>query len=315
MTVAMARSTAFPVDTPVPELGLNALGDVPLDGPFDAGVLLRLVYTLQQQLSELECQRRNLIAEYQHLEEQIRLASQVQMEMLPEEVEFDGVLIDTLYQPADRVSGDMYDITRLDETRLGLSLADASGHGMPAALLTVLLKRAFRGKEIRGKRYHVYTPEQVLRRVNRDILATNMKQCQFVTGLHAVYDKARMTLTFARGGLPYPILVRDGSCKVLKTDGPLIGAFEEARFETATIRVQEGDTVLFFTDGLEALLLDRGGPNACDVIEETDWYARLGEQGIDKSLTEIDHRLAEATPDSWPIDDVTVVALRVSNAF
>jgi phosphoserine phosphatase RsbU/P len=93
--------------------------------------------------------------------------------------------------------------------------------------------------------------------------------------------------------------------------GPLIGAFDEAEFKTRTVRLQPGDAVLFYTDGLEALLLDRGGPAPLDNITRTPWFAALSTRSLADSLAEIDQRLSDPAPRSSPPDDVTIVALRI----
>jgi hypothetical protein len=88
--------------------------------------------------------------------DQLRLASQVQRGFLPGALpELPGLRFDVLFRPVDYVSGDIYDVHRLDEEHVAIAVADASGHGIPAALLTVYIKRALRGKEITGGRYRL----------------------------------------------------------------------------------------------------------------------------------------------------------------
>jgi len=225
-------------------VGLPAIGG----RSADVATLQALVGRLQRQVNDLQRQRHELSTGFNHLDEQIRLASQVQQDLLPQSVAIDGLEVHTLYRPVDRVSGDIYDITRLDETHLGISMADASGHGMPAALLTCMLKRSFRGKDIFRDSYEILDPSEVLRRVNQDLLDTNFRQCQFVTGMYAVYYHPARTLTFARGGQPYPLLVRQGCPpRQLVTEGPLIGAFEAADFQSMTVYLEPGDTLIVGT--------------------------------------------------------------------
>ncbi len=253
------------------------------DHKADVLALLALVSKLQNEIHDLKEQQEQLSENYQYLDEQIRLASQVQRDLLPGSTDFQNIDFHTLYKPIDCVSGDIYDITRLDETHLGISLADASGHGMPAALLSVFLKRSFAGKEISGDSYRILDPTEVLYKVNRELLETNLKQCQYVTGLHAVYYEPARTLTFARGGMCYPILIRKNEpAKQLRSEGPIIGALEESSFESMTVYMEPGDSILFYTDGLEALLLERFSHSQIDSIVETSWFARLGDNQLKK---------------------------------
>ncbi len=169
--------------------------------------------------------------EWDDLDGQLRLASQVQRDLLPDPLpNLDGIDCRTLYCPAGYVSGDTYDIARIDETHVAISLADATGHGVPAALLTVLIKHYFRGKEVLDGSYRIIPPDEVLSRLNRDLIDTNLSQCQFVAGLHSVYDTTTRHIVWARGGAPYPILIRQGQfARQVRSAGGLIGAFEEQR--------------------------------------------------------------------------------------
>ena len=106
--------------------------------------------------------------QYKH---QLQLASRLQRKFLPEQLPaIPGVDIDTAFCPAEYVSGDIYDVHRLDEDHVGIALADATGHGMPAALLTVYVKRALRGKEVHDDAYEILAPDVVLRRLNDEIV-------------------------------------------------------------------------------------------------------------------------------------------------
>ncbi len=257
---------------------------------------------------------RKMLDEANHLDEQLRLAAQVQRDFLPNALpQCEGVRFVTLFKPVDYVSGDIYDIARLDETHIGISLADVTGHGVPAALLTLFVKGAWRPKEIDGNSYRIVPPDELLGCLNRDVLEADLQQCQFVTACCAVYDNDRRILTWARGGLPYPILIRPGTpARQIRTDGELIGAFDQARFELRHEQLQTGDTVIFFSDGLEALLLG-GSANQCDLLEQTEWFKGLHEGTIEDHFTDIERRLDRVPDHRWPRDDVTMVAICVDH--
>jgi sigma-B regulation protein RsbU (phosphoserine phosphatase) len=306
ITVQRQPAAASPPVTTGPFLRIAPHHDQDVDS------LLSIIDQLNGRLIALESERSRLFNDFTHLDEQVRLASQVQRDLLPDKTDFAGIEVRTLYRPADHVSGDIFDVSRLDEEHFAVSLADASGHGMPAALLSVMLKRSFRGKQIINDTYRILDPAAVLRRVNQDVLETNFRQCQFVTGIHGVYNRSERSLTFARGGSPYPILIRRNCVpRQLVTNGPLIGAFESATFEAMTVELEHDDVVLFYTDGVEALLLDRWGDNPLDSIMETRWYAELATRRIEQSIAEIARRLDVIDPDQWPVDDISIVALRV----
>ena len=83
-----------------------------------------------------------------------------------------------------------------------MAVADATGHGIPAALLTVYIKRALRGKEIENGSYRILSPDEVLSRLNDDILDARLSECQFVAAVYAVLNTTTLELTVARGGAP-----------------------------------------------------------------------------------------------------------------
>ncbi|UCG16350.1 MAG: serine/threonine-protein phosphatase [Phycisphaerales bacterium] len=277
--------------------------------------LLSVLESMAGHLTDLEQKSRELTANYQHLDEQIHLASQIQRALLPDAGHGPrGARVSTLYRPVDRVSGDIYDIVRLDETNVGISLADAAGHGVPAALLTVFIKRVFKGKEIHAGSYRIVPPDEILNRLNRELNETRLKHCPYVTALHAVYSEHLRRLTFARGGTPYPVLIPAGGApRQLISRGGLIGAFDGGDFECVDVDLHPGDRILFFTDGLTALLCGSDGAAPGDDITRIPWFAEFAQYPFETFLTRIDRLIDETPPGAWHGDDITVVAMEVEN--
>jgi hypothetical protein len=186
-------------------------------------------------------------------ERQLRLARQVQRELIPENLpSFGPVSFSALFRPTDYVSGDLYDIHRLDEEHVAIALADATGHGIPAALLTVFVKRALRGKEIHNGSYRLLPPSEVLERLNEELLEANLSECRFVAATYAVLNTRTLTLELARGGTPYPILRRrDGHLELLRPAGSVIGVLPGARFPVQQVQLARGDSLVICSDGIE----------------------------------------------------------------
>lgn len=250
-------------------------------------------------------------ARFEHFDEQLRLASQVQRDLLPNPMPVSPTArFHALFLPADHVSGDIYDVVRLDESHMAVSLADATGHGMPAALLTVLIKRSFRGKTIENGAYRIMEPGEVLANMNRDLLEMNLSHCQFVTALHAIYDEEARRLRWARGGLPHPVLARSGAEPVfIRTSGILLGAVESPCFDIVETSLRPGDAVYFYTDGLEALLCRRrAGENPFD-ISVSPWFRSLSDRRPADALGEIAELRRDTPPDTWPFDDISIVCV------
>ncbi|HEY3242944.1 MAG TPA: PP2C family protein-serine/threonine phosphatase [Phycisphaerae bacterium] len=296
---------------------MSALGSRLLDSVVTTGNYLELQERLDALDSELDELRRRDDAwtlSFQQLDQQLRLASQVQRDLLPQRPpEIRAGRIHTLFHPAEHVSGDIYNLARLDESTVCLALADATGHGIAAALLTVFIKQGLRGKETYDGCYRILSPADVLERLNVDLLETNLSDGQFVTAVYAVFDEQERTLTWGRAGAPHPILVRRGAePRLLSSAGTLLGAVANSKYETASMVMRPGDTVLLYTDGLEALLVPKQSRHHPRGLQGTPWFAELGERPIEKSLDEIRTRLTTLDPHDWPVDDVTVVALSMT---
>ncbi|MEW6197328.1 MAG: SpoIIE family protein phosphatase [Planctomycetota bacterium] len=197
---------------------------------------------------------------------QLRLASQVQRGFLPQRLpRFDRVSFECLFRPVDYVSGDIYDVNRLDEEHVGIALADASGHGIPAALLTVYIKRALRGKEIGHGTYRVLSPDEVLAALNEDILDARLTECPFVAAVYAVLNIRTLEVRLARAGAPYPLhRTRAGELRVLKVPGGVVGVLPRPRFDVQRIQLAPGDSLLLHTDGLERIITAAPAPT-CDL--------------------------------------------------
>ena len=158
---------------------------------------------------ETEAALREAEAIQQHFGEQIQLAARLQQGFLPRRLPEVGLArFGVLFRPAGWLSGDFYDITRLDETHVGFYVVDAVGHGLPAALLTMFIKRALKTKRIAGSTYQIVPPHVALAELNVDICDQDLASCSFCTAVYCMLDVANHTLTYARAGHPAPVLLR-----------------------------------------------------------------------------------------------------------
>jgi hypothetical protein len=223
--------------------------------------------TMLQMRPSLDSLHRNLLHQRRSGESlarryvnQLRLASQVQRGFLPETLpRFGAFSFEALFRPVDYVSGDIYDVHQLDEEHVGIALADATGHGIPAALLTVYIKRALRGKEVERGTYRLLPPGEVLARLNADLLDAQLTECPFVAAVYAVLNTRTGQLTLARGGAPHPIQrSANGDTNLIESQGNVVGVLPDSRFEEITVALEPGDAVLLYSDGLERIAAPEG---------------------------------------------------------
>lgn len=221
-----------------------------------AAALQPTINDLRAEVSAARYLGAGAVATNDELTEEMRLAARLQRDFLPRRLpEVGSARFGVVYCPAGWVSGDIYDVMRLDETHVGFYVADAVGHGMPAALLTMFIKKALLTKRIIGLNYQIVPPHESLQAINKDICEQNLSNCQFCTAVYCVFDTQELTLTYARAGHPEPILIHaDGTGEKLVAPGTLLGVFPQERYQCEQCQLRPGDRLLMFTDGAERAL-------------------------------------------------------------
>ena len=250
-------------------------------------------------------------ADKERLEEELRIARQIQMSLLPAQnaVSMAGLRIAALCLPAAEVGGDYYDLLPLSDTRMGVLIADVSGKGTSAALYMAELK----GLVLSLSRIYE-SPARLLCEANR-ILSANMDSRSFVTMTYAMVDTLARTMRFARAG-HNPILhleAATGRTKVLTPPGLGLGLDRGDRFEEileeAEVPLASGDSFLFFTDGLSEAMNIRaelfGEQRLRDILEQSE--SLTSEELKEKILAEIRVFVGDAAQH----DDMTLVILKV----
>jgi sigma-B regulation protein RsbU (phosphoserine phosphatase) len=254
---------------------------------------------------------RRLREHTRHLDEQLRLAQRLQLDFLPRRMpDVAGGRFAARLEAAAWVAGDFYDIFRLDERHLGFYVADAVGHGIPAALLTVFVKKSLQTKRIDGKKYELIAPEDALALLNTDLLSAELQETPFITMIYGVYNEASRECAYARAGHPQPLLIGpEGSLDTLAGDGPLLGIFPNATFEPCRRILEPGERLLLYTDGAERVESDRRADPAklMDVIRSSTLLP------IEAMLDAILDAVHNATGGDHLADDVTLLALELAH--
>ncbi len=236
-----------------------------------AAALQPTIRRLRQQLAGFEQAGTHERPSLEELDEQIRLAAKLQQDFLPGRLpEVGPVRFGALYRPYRWVSGDIYDVARLDELNVGLYVVDAVGHGLPAALLTMFIKKALQTKRIIGHTYEIVPPHLALEELNADICEQNLPSCQFCSAVYGIVNTQTLELTYCRAGHPAPVVFhRDGTWDCLDAPGALLGVTPGQEFSSSRYQLATGDRVVLFTDGAEDSLRP-GGPAG-----EPESFARL----------------------------------------
>ena len=267
---------------------------------------------MEEELRNMERLGKRLNEHFREVDQEMQLAARLQRDFLPQVSEPIGnVQFATVYRPASWVSGDIFDIFRIDEDHTGFYVADAVGHGMAASLLTMFIKRSIVPKEVDGDRYTVTRPADVLNTLNNSLADQSLPNCQFVTACYGLFNHRTLTLEYARGGHPYPILITaEGIVSELKTAGGLLGLFKGSEFPTLETRLNPGDKVLWFTDGVE-LAFQPAGDDRLDTTAYYRAFESLAALPIQDMVRQIDTRLDSEPGSLKPHDDVTIVGLEI----
>jgi sigma-B regulation protein RsbU (phosphoserine phosphatase) len=178
-------------------------------------------------------------------EEELEEARAIQSVMMPSEPLCAGtVVISHEFQPMAAVGGDYLDYFQLTDGSMGLYLGDVSGKGLPAALYAALAVGTLRGVHKTGT-----SPHDVLATVNRRLMIRGMPR-RHTALQYAVFDPRSHELRISSAGMPGPFHLCANGCRNLKLSGVPPGLFAAASYETLTLRLQAGDSVLFCTDGI-----------------------------------------------------------------
>src|SRR5829696_9037026 len=199
-----------------------------------------------EQLKNAMAKQQEAARERERIQQELRIARLIQQTLLPKSApELGGYQIAAYYRPAREVGGDFYDFFEVGDGRLGLVVGDASGKGIPAALVMSntrsVLRTIAQGGDI--------APGHVLAEAN-EFLCPDIPSNMFVTCFYGVLDPSSDTFTYANAGHDLPYLHRNGDAEKLRSRGMPLGLMPEMSYEEKETILQAGESVLFYSDGL-----------------------------------------------------------------
>jgi phosphoserine phosphatase RsbU/P len=257
------------------------------------------------------------MAEKKRLEEELRIARDIQMSLLPQgPLRMAGLQMTAHCSPAREVGGDYYDFFAIDDQRVGILIADVSGKGTSAALYMAELK----GLMLSLTQIHT-SPRELMIAANR-IIAHNLDARSFITMTYAVLDMGARTMTYARAGhTPLIHLTGRGMsrrARILIPDGMVLGLkFDRGEkfasaLEEVTLPLESGDLFALFTDGISEAM------NGEDELFGENRLSRLIEDHAELPFDELRERILrevrDFAGDPGPHDDMTLILLKVDDA-
>lgn len=224
--------------------------DLPIRSKDEIGDLYREIRSMQGRMVEYLENLTRITAEKERIGAELNIATQIQADMLPrifpafpDRKEFD---IYATMTPAKEVGGDFYDFFLIDESHLGLVMADVSGKGVPAALFMVIAKTLIKNRAQMGG-----GPAEILNYVNEQLCEGNDAEL-FVTVWFAILDLTTGKGLAANAGHEHPALRRAGGEYelVIYRHSPAVATMEEMRFREHEFKLHPGDSLFVYTDGV-----------------------------------------------------------------
>jgi serine phosphatase RsbU (regulator of sigma subunit) len=243
----------------------------------------------------------------QRLDQEMRVARQIQQALLPRVIpQPDGWEVTAYYQPAQEVGGDFYDFLDLEDGRMGLVVGDATGKGVPAALVMAAARSMLRAVSQTSD----YSPGEVLRKAN-DPLVTDIPPNMFITCLYAILEPESGRLVYANAGHDLPYRRHGGGADELRARGMPLGLMAGMEYEEKEIVLERGESVLFYSDGLVEAHDPEGAMFGFPRLREL--MAAHGTGGGEELADFLLEKLYSFTGEEWEQeDDITLVTLRRS---
>jgi serine phosphatase RsbU (regulator of sigma subunit) len=243
----------------------------------------------------------------QSIEQELRMARSIQQALLPQSLpQLEGWQITPYYQPAREVGGDFYDFFELEDGRVGVVEGDATGKGMPAALVASATCSMLRAV---AQALGSSSAGEVLSRVNETLLA-RIPSNMFVTCFYAILEPNSGTLSYANAGHDLPYLHRGrGEAEELRARGMPLGLMPGMEYEEKEIVLDAGEGVLFYSDGLVEAHDPKG-----EMFGFPRLRARVAEHAGEGSLGDfLMEELYSFVGEGWEQeDDITLLTLRRS---
>ena len=242
--------------------------------------------------------------------EQMRLAGVIQRRMIPEKApQIPGLDIAATYIPCFDVGGDFYDFIQTSDSCVAVAIADVIGKGIPAAIMTSSFRGALRAyTDCRDNQNAI---DNIVDKLNK----TACNECrdgEFVSLFYATIDVKDMTITYCNCGHEPTILIRDGQVTELQKGGLVLGVQRQAEYEIETLKLNDGDCLLFCTDGLsDAINFDGQLWGRESFLETAKKFAAESAEQLIKDILGYRRRFVGLAKQ---LDDTSIIAVKVDRA-
>ncbi|WP_372366655.1 PP2C family protein-serine/threonine phosphatase [Candidatus Uabimicrobium sp. HlEnr_7] len=250
----------------------------------------------------------NTELENQAREHELQIANEIQSNLLPKTIpDIPGYDIGAFYHPSKEVGGDYYDFIDIDEKHLAITIADVSGKGVPGSMVMTMTRSLIRMQAKRS-----LSPSDVLTEVNR-VIAQDIKRGMFVTAMYCILNKETGELKLSSAGHNPAILIKsNGAYELLNTKGLALGLDKGKIFarqtQTITTRLNRGDRLVLFTDGIPEAMSPRNEEFGDDKFYQL--VSKSCNLESKKFVSNIVNSIAKWRRNAPQSDDITIVTLK-----
>lgn len=193
----------------------------------------------------------------------LTLTKKIQESILPVDLDFGRLKVDYMYQPCEQLSGDIFDVISINKNITSAYICDVSGHGVPAAMVTVFVRETMRNLQD----YHSSAYD--LTELHRRFLDLRLDISQYLTMFHVLIDTNEQTISYSNAGHNCPMLLIRGNdvIRIEMSGKPVCSYFENIDFKEKVIRFNPGDKILLFTDGIKETQNKDGEEYGIDRVE------------------------------------------------
>ncbi len=254
---------------------------------------------------------RDSLDEKKRLDHDLSLARQIQATLLPAELpHIPGFELAAFNQPAKEIGGDYYDIIPIDEQHIGIVLADVSGKSIGGAMLMSVCRSV-----VRAQAPGHLNPADLLRSINR-VLSKDIAEDMFITMVYMVLHLETRKLVIARAGHEKPLIVRaNRQVDIIESNGAAVGLTDPALFDgimtEVSVDLHPGDLVITYTDGITEAM--NAAKDEWGIGPFTDTCVTASAEGAHSLVNHVRERIQRFVGDYAQYDDMTLVALRVTN--
>lgn len=278
-----------------------------------------VIESIRSELHALRRAQTGLTDHIDRMHSELQLAALIQQDFLPSTLPvIDGLDFCVLYRPCGYVSGDIYDVVRLDENRTGFFVADATGHGVPAALMTMVLSRALPKTDVddHGKT-RVVPPGEAMARLNNAIVRQAASTHRFATGVYGIIDRSTNVAKIAVAGHPPPLCVSArGAMETIDGGGPMLGVFPDAEYEEIEVALGDDEMLIIYSDGFETTFPEANAddherrlPSARYLERFTQFGEKSGSIGIEQALDDLAVEIDTQSGSLHQLDDLTAMVI------